>query len=140
MSVIWAIGLFFSLVNHGNGIEASHQRHRKSQYISEEQPYRTGYHFQPPKNWMNGLSFSNFTLTFQTFFLIKISKFLLALTFFFLSFLLLSLSFMSFPKWSLVFFSADPNGLFSQTTYTRLHISRLMSRHMKMFINMFEVF
>lgn len=22
----------------------------------KNQPYRTGYHFQPPKNWMNGIS------------------------------------------------------------------------------------
>lgn len=21
----------------------------------KNQPYRTGYHFQPPKNWMNGI-------------------------------------------------------------------------------------
>ena len=21
----------------------------------KNQPYRTGYHFQPPKNWMNGM-------------------------------------------------------------------------------------
>ena len=37
-----------------------------------EQPYRTSYHFQPPKNWINGLSLSlSFSfLFFSVFFLV----------------------------------------------------------------------
>lgn len=28
----------------------------------EDQPYRTGFHFQPPKNWMNGIYFFNYLI------------------------------------------------------------------------------
>jgi hypothetical protein len=35
--------------------------------INSEQPYRTGYHFQPLKNWMNGKAFINhYSFTFST--------------------------------------------------------------------------
>ncbi|KAJ0075781.1 hypothetical protein Patl1_33505 [Pistacia atlantica] len=50
--------LLFSLFL-GQGVvelEASHhvyQNLQTSESTSESQPYRTGYHFQPPKNWMN---------------------------------------------------------------------------------------
>ncbi|KAL5559446.1 hypothetical protein UlMin_035657 [Ulmus minor] len=46
MSVIWVVGfLLFTLVGHGfEAAEAS---------SSQGQPYRTAFHFQPPKNWMN---------------------------------------------------------------------------------------
>ncbi|GMH22050.1 hypothetical protein Nepgr_023893 [Nepenthes gracilis] len=49
----------FSLLT-GHGIEASHQIYRRLQTTAAapsppgHQPYRTGYHFQPPKNWING--------------------------------------------------------------------------------------
>ncbi|EXB66852.1 Beta-fructofuranosidase, insoluble isoenzyme CWINV1 [Morus notabilis] len=54
MSVIQVICLLFVLVSHG--IEGSDhgQRTQRSLYTSKGQPYRTAYHFQPPKNWMNG--------------------------------------------------------------------------------------
>lgn len=42
--------LFFALlVEVGHGFEAS------IPIPSKNQPYRTGYHFQPPKNWINGI-------------------------------------------------------------------------------------
>ncbi|KAK7261701.1 hypothetical protein RIF29_28018 [Crotalaria pallida] len=49
----------FSLI-YGNAvlpIEASHHVYRNLQSLSSDssnQPYRTAYHFQPPKNWING--------------------------------------------------------------------------------------
>ncbi|TKY48269.1 Beta-fructofuranosidase, cell wall isozyme [Spatholobus suberectus] len=49
---------FFSLI-YGNGvlpIEATHHVYRNLQTLSSDssnQPYRTAYHFQPPKNWIN---------------------------------------------------------------------------------------
>ncbi|XP_027344359.1 beta-fructofuranosidase, cell wall isozyme-like isoform X1 [Abrus precatorius] len=48
----------FSLI-YGNGvlpIEATHHVYRNLESLSSDssnQPYRTGYHFQPPKNWIN---------------------------------------------------------------------------------------
>lgn len=42
------------LIAYGGEVEADHEIQRNFQ---EQQPYRTAYHFQPPKNWMNGLSF-----------------------------------------------------------------------------------
>ncbi|KAK7402261.1 hypothetical protein VNO78_14383 [Psophocarpus tetragonolobus] len=51
---------FLSLI-YGNGgvlpIEATHHVYRNLQTLSSHstyQPYRTAYHFQPPKNWING--------------------------------------------------------------------------------------
>jgi len=52
--VLWAVGLCFLLVGDGVEVEASHQPYRNLQSLPREQPYRTAYHFQPPKNWMNG--------------------------------------------------------------------------------------
>lgn len=49
ISVIWVVGFCVLLVDHG--VQASHQSSRNLQ--ETDQPYRTGYHFQPPKNWMN---------------------------------------------------------------------------------------
>ncbi|ESR39789.1 Beta-fructofuranosidase insoluble isoenzyme CWINV1 [Citrus sinensis] len=50
--------LFFALfLGHGVvELQASHHVYRNlqtSQSTSPNQPYRTGYHFQPPKNWIN---------------------------------------------------------------------------------------
>ncbi|XP_022715143.1 beta-fructofuranosidase, insoluble isoenzyme CWINV1 [Durio zibethinus] len=51
--------LFFALlVGHGIvELEASHHVYKNLQTVqstaSTNQPYRTGYHFQPPKNWIN---------------------------------------------------------------------------------------
>ncbi|KAE9584688.1 hypothetical protein Lal_00021111 [Lupinus albus] len=55
---IWLLTLF-SII-HANGIlptQASNQVYKSLQslsYGSSTQPYRTAYHFQPPKNWING--------------------------------------------------------------------------------------
>ncbi|XAR70785.1 Fructan beta-(2,1)-fructosidase [Bertholletia excelsa] len=46
--------LYSLLVDHGVEAAASHSIHRKLQSLPAEQPSRTAYHFQPPKNWMNG--------------------------------------------------------------------------------------
>ncbi|MBA0643671.1 hypothetical protein Goklo_027938 [Gossypium klotzschianum] len=51
--------LFFALfLSHGIvELEASHHVYRNLQTVqsaaSTDQPYRTGFHFQPPKNWIN---------------------------------------------------------------------------------------
>lgn len=54
--------LFVLFLGHGVfKLEASHCVYRNGQIyqsMSTNQPYRTGYHFQPPKNWMNGTFFS----------------------------------------------------------------------------------
>ncbi|KAI3975378.1 hypothetical protein MKX01_004465 [Papaver californicum] len=55
INVLWLIGLCTVLISHG--VEASHIIHmhlQSYQTHSVHQPYRTGYHFQPSKNWMNG--------------------------------------------------------------------------------------
>ncbi|KAG8497179.1 hypothetical protein CXB51_008409 [Gossypium anomalum] len=57
------VGLFsfFALfLSHGIvELEASHHVYRNLQTVqsaaSTDQPYRTGFHFQPPKNWINGV-------------------------------------------------------------------------------------
>ena len=28
--------------------------------VGKDDPYRTGFHFQPPENWMNGMNFLSF--------------------------------------------------------------------------------
>ncbi|KAI3975365.1 hypothetical protein MKX01_004452 [Papaver californicum] len=57
-TVLWFIGLSCSVfISHG--VEASHPYYRIPQSLQSDsippiyQPYRTGYHFQPAKNWMN---------------------------------------------------------------------------------------
>ncbi|XP_059638471.1 beta-fructofuranosidase, insoluble isoenzyme CWINV1-like [Cornus florida] len=54
---VWLICLFSILLGSSVlQLEASHHvyRHLQSlQSTSTNQPYRTSYHFQPPKNWMN---------------------------------------------------------------------------------------
>ncbi|KAB8982105.1 hypothetical protein FH972_026891 [Carpinus fangiana] len=51
--IISALCLCFLLVGDVVEVEASHHPYRNLQSLSGEQPYRTAYHFQPPKNWMN---------------------------------------------------------------------------------------
>ncbi|XP_030945692.1 beta-fructofuranosidase, insoluble isoenzyme CWINV3-like [Quercus lobata] len=53
MSVLWSLALCFLLVGNGVHVEASNHTHRNLQSLPKEQPYRTAYHFQPLKNWMN---------------------------------------------------------------------------------------
>ncbi|XP_059644934.1 beta-fructofuranosidase, insoluble isoenzyme CWINV1 [Cornus florida] len=48
ISVVWILGIYFVPVFYGFEVEA-----RNLQSPQIEQPYRTAYHFQPPKNWMN---------------------------------------------------------------------------------------
>ncbi|KAL5755700.1 hypothetical protein ACOSP7_020106 [Xanthoceras sorbifolium] len=64
----FSLFLLVSLLLAGHGVlhlEASHHVYQhllestsdhetQSSSASSSQPYRTGYHFQPPKNWMNG--------------------------------------------------------------------------------------
>lgn len=59
ISAIFLSAVFFLI--YGNGvlpIEATHHVYRNlqtlSSHSSDNQPYRTAYHFQPPKNWING--------------------------------------------------------------------------------------
>ncbi|KAH7867135.1 hypothetical protein Vadar_029280 [Vaccinium darrowii] len=56
-SSVWLICLFSLLFGPGFiEIEASHHVYSRLQTASPPayQPYRTSFHFQPPKNWMNG--------------------------------------------------------------------------------------
>ncbi|KAM7255662.1 hypothetical protein ACFE04_008560 [Oxalis oulophora] len=66
MALVFIFFLFYSsllliAININNGVQASHHAYRNLQvsninnkYEVNNQPYRTGYHFQPPKNWING--------------------------------------------------------------------------------------
>ncbi|XP_028798425.1 beta-fructofuranosidase, cell wall isozyme-like isoform X1 [Neltuma alba] len=59
---IRVFAIFYYILGHCvfiNNIEATHQLYRNLQSVSSSssssnQPYRTAYHFQPPKNWING--------------------------------------------------------------------------------------
>ncbi|XP_019424539.1 PREDICTED: beta-fructofuranosidase, cell wall isozyme-like [Lupinus angustifolius] len=57
LSSIWVLTFFsFIYVNGVLPIEATHHSFRELQNLSSDyykQPYRTAYHFQPPKNWIN---------------------------------------------------------------------------------------
>ncbi|RDY11784.1 Beta-fructofuranosidase, cell wall isozyme, partial [Mucuna pruriens] len=48
ISIVWLLSLF--CVIYGYGRRATHALSSDS----SNQPYRTAYHFQPPKNWING--------------------------------------------------------------------------------------
>jgi beta-fructofuranosidase len=55
LPVLALFALLFVLSN--NGVEASHKIYLRYQSLSVDkvkQTHRTGYHFQPPKNWING--------------------------------------------------------------------------------------
>ncbi|CAK9139249.1 unnamed protein product [Ilex paraguariensis] len=53
--VFWVIFIYSFMGVHGVEVGDSSHIQKKLQSPSEEQqPYRTAYHFQPPKNWMNG--------------------------------------------------------------------------------------
>ena len=59
MSTIWLLTLFSVIY----GSAATHHIYRNLQSVSSDssnQPYRTAYHFQPPKNWINGIYISFF--------------------------------------------------------------------------------
>lgn len=50
----WVLSFFLFLVVNGNEVHAS-EHHL--------QPYRTGFHFQPLKNWINGTCFPSTSYT-----------------------------------------------------------------------------
>ncbi|KAM0067232.1 putative beta-fructofuranosidase [Helianthus debilis subsp. tardiflorus] len=60
-SCVWSLASLICLLSmlsnfHGKGVMASHNVHLRYQTNNVEkvkQVYRTGYHFQPKKNWMN---------------------------------------------------------------------------------------
>ncbi|CBI20652.3 unnamed protein product, partial [Vitis vinifera] len=56
---IWVVGLCLMVGGHGIEGETSHHSYRNLQSDPADQPYRTAYHFQPPKNWMNGPMYYN---------------------------------------------------------------------------------
>lgn len=118
ISPILLIALF-SLIygNYVIPIEATHHVYRtlesSSSYSSHhDQPYRTAYHFQPLKNWINGI-FLHFTYTLYlyTFFLTPCAKYFnyLSLTnFYFACFCPLTCyaeMYMQTPMVSLILFS-----------------------------------
>lgn len=49
-SVIKVLFLQLILIGYGVGVRGVDQDEK----ILQEQPYRSAFHFQPPKNWMNG--------------------------------------------------------------------------------------
>ena len=49
--VIKMVFLQLILIGYGIGVRSVDQEYEK---ILDEQPYRSAFHFQPPKNWMNG--------------------------------------------------------------------------------------
>lgn len=49
--LILILQIFFTA--YGGRVGASHGVRKDLQYDPKNQPYRTAYHFQPPKNWMN---------------------------------------------------------------------------------------
>ncbi|KAL0347032.1 UNVERIFIED_CONTAM: Beta-fructofuranosidase, insoluble isoenzyme 1 [Sesamum calycinum] len=54
--------LLCCLALFNNGVEASHKVYRHLQSVTAfdvKQVHRTGYHFQPPKNWINGPMYYN---------------------------------------------------------------------------------
>lgn len=53
----------YCVIINNNGVEGSHKIHHEYQCVPDtkvRQVHRTGYHFQPPRNWINGTLFSNF--------------------------------------------------------------------------------
>lgn len=57
MEAIFLVGLLCVLFNNGIEVDASHSEFQNFQShnltVPETQPYRTSYHFRPPKNWLN---------------------------------------------------------------------------------------
>lgn len=50
----------FDLDNENGAVQARHRIYPKYQSlpaVSVKHAHRTGYHFQPPKHWINGMSF-----------------------------------------------------------------------------------
>ena len=95
----WLLCLLSLLFTHGLvELQASHIVYTNLQ-VSEStaqnhQPYRTAYHFQPPKNWINGMVY--FCLFIYVFSFITICLFLVYINLFFFLFLFHSSEFVSF--------------------------------------------
>ncbi|KDP37324.1 hypothetical protein JCGZ_06778 [Jatropha curcas] len=61
-----AVLAFLFIVLSNNGVEGSHKIYPEYQSlfpVKISKTHRTGYHFQPPKHWINGIFFFSFTLT-----------------------------------------------------------------------------
>lgn len=73
MEAIFLVGLLCVLFNNGIEVDASHSEFQNFQShnltVPETQPYRTSYHFRPPKNWLNGMYLSHFSLPIYPLFL-----------------------------------------------------------------------
>ncbi|KAK7294360.1 hypothetical protein RJT34_17249 [Clitoria ternatea] len=54
ISTIWLLVLFCVVNGSGATHHVYRNLHTLSSDYSSNQPYRTAYHFQPPKNWING--------------------------------------------------------------------------------------
>ncbi|KAI3418315.1 uncharacterized protein J3R85_013791 [Psidium guajava] len=57
--LICVLGLFFAGFGYGAEVGDFDHVQRNLQSDTTDQPYRTGYHFQPPRNWMNGPMYYN---------------------------------------------------------------------------------
>ncbi|RHN56259.1 hypothetical protein MtrunA17_Chr5g0427531 [Medicago truncatula] len=57
MGTSWLLATFSVIILYGFAhIEAFHQTH--SSIFNLNQTYKPSFHFQPSKNWMNGISFN----------------------------------------------------------------------------------
>lgn len=85
--VLGLLGIFFVLL--GYGVQASQNVSSQDlEFLSDGQLYRTSYHFQPPRNWMNGSSnyliIIYYVLTFNLVILFLIVFFLVDFSLYFL--------------------------------------------------------
>ncbi|XWS66649.1 hypothetical protein CRYUN_Cryun05aG0218700 [Craigia yunnanensis] len=57
LSLCFLVWNLVAIINFNNGVEASHiiyPEFQSQSAVSVSQLHRTGYHFQPPKHWING--------------------------------------------------------------------------------------
>jgi len=73
--LIYVVGLFCAGVGYGAEVGDFDHVQRNLQSDSTDQPYRTGYHFQPPRNWMNGALI--YTLLLELLFCFKANELLI---------------------------------------------------------------
>ncbi|XP_071918288.1 beta-fructofuranosidase, insoluble isoenzyme CWINV1 isoform X2 [Coffea arabica] len=52
--LFWRLILQIFFIAYRGPVGYSHEVQKDLQYNPKNQPHRTAYHFQPPKNWMNG--------------------------------------------------------------------------------------
>lgn len=60
--LIYVVGLFCAGVGYAAEVGDFDPVQKNRQSDATDQPYRTGYHFQPPRNWMNGDSIDTLLL------------------------------------------------------------------------------